>query len=145
MTDDSMHDAQLGRLSWCAEFEGWEGSVPMTSGESCGLLVFARASLVAERAITVEARAAIERLRGAESACRSFASAELLEIHNSEWSEGATLDATGFERRLELDSLEVHESGYAEVGFTDGDLFWGHDVVVRIRPDGSFQEVVLAG
>jgi hypothetical protein len=97
------------------------------------------------RSITVDARVAIARIRTAEDACRSYACDELLEIHNSEWSEGGVIDAGEFKRRLEPDSVEVHESGYAEVHFRDDDLFWGHSVGVRIRPDGGFQEAVVEG
>ena len=43
------------------------------------------------------------------------------------------------------ESVAVHESGYCEVHFRDGDLFWGHSVGVRIREDGSFQEAVVEG
>jgi hypothetical protein len=145
MSADSMNDAELGDLTWNEQLEWWEGSIRMTSPKEFELFVLARSSLVADRSITADARAAIARIRTAEDACRSYACGELLEIHNSEWSEGSIISAGEFKRRLEPDSVEVHESGYSEVHFRDGDLFWGHSVGVRIRPDGSFQEAVVEG
>ena len=140
-----MNDADLGSLRWNAQLEWWEGSIRMTSTEEVELVVFARASIVSDRSITANARAAIARIRTAEEACRECACRELLEIHNSEWSEDKTIDAGEFMRRLEPESVEVHESGYSEVHFHDDDLFCGHSVGVRIRPDGSFQEAVVEG
>ena len=140
-----MDDPELGTLTWNDQLEWWEGSIRMTSPKEFELFVLARPSLVEDRSITVDARVAIARIRTAEDACRSYACDELLEIHNSERSEGSVIDAGEFKRRLEPDSVEVHESGYAEVHFRDGDLFWGHSVGVRIRPDGGFQEAVVEG
>jgi hypothetical protein len=140
-----MDDPELGTLTWNDQLEWWEGSIRMTSPKEFELFVLARPSLVEDRSITVDARVAIARIRTAEDACRSYACDELLEIHNSEWSEGSVIDAGEFKRRLEPESVEVHESGYAEVHFRDGDLFWGHSVGVRIRPDGGFQEAVVEG
>jgi hypothetical protein len=145
MSEHSIDDAELGVLKWNEQLEWWEGAIRMTSSKELKLFVIARPSLVADRSITEDVRAAIARIRVAEDACRSYACGELLEIHNAEWSEGSIIDADEFKRRLEPDSVEVHESGYSEVHFGDGDLFWGHSVGVRIRPDGSFQEAVVEG
>lgn len=145
MSADPMNDAELGVLKWNEQLEWWEGAIRLTSPKDFELFVLARRSLVAKRSITVDARAAIARLRNTEEACRSYACCELLGIRNAEWSEGSIIDAGEFKRRLEPESIVVHESGYAEVHFHDGDLFWGHSVGVRIRPDGSFQEAVAAG
>ena len=140
-----MIDTELGALKWNEELEFWEGSIRLSSSDAFELAVFARAGLVADRVISADARRAIARIRTAEDACRSFACKELLEIHSAEWSEGNVIDGSEFMRRLEPDSVEVHESGYSEIHFRDGGLFWGHSVGVRIRPDGSFQEAVVEG
>jgi hypothetical protein len=145
MSADVVIDPELGPLRWKERIECWEGAIHLSSGNAFELAVFARAHLVAERAITADARRAIARIRVGEDAYRSYACNELLEIHNSEWSEGSVVDATEFMCRLEPESVEVHESGYSEMHFRDGDLFWGHSVGVRIRPDGSFQEAVVEG
>ena len=145
MSAHSLIDPDLGALTWNDELEFWEGSIRLSSSDAFELCVFARARLVADRAISADARRAIARIRTAEDECRSFACKELLEIHNDEWSEGSVIDAGEFMRRLEPESVEVHESGYSEIHFGDGGLFWGHSVGVRIRPDGSFQEAAVEG
>ena len=145
MSAHSLIDPDLGALTWNDELEFWEGSIRLSSSDAFQLVVFARANLIADRAISADARRAIARIRTAEDECRSFACKKLLEIHNEEWSEGNVIDAGEFMRRLEPESVEVHESGYSEIRFRDGGLFWDHSVGVRIRPDGSFQEAVVEG
>ncbi len=145
MSEHSIIDPELGALTWNDELEYWQGSIRLSSSDVCELVVFARSRFVADRAISADARRTIARLRTAEEACRAFACAQLLEIHNAEWSEGRVIDAGEFTRRLEPESVEVHESGYSEIHFRDGDLFRDHGVGVRMRPDGSFQEAVVEG
>jgi hypothetical protein len=145
MTTHSVVDPELGPLKWDEHLELWEGSLRLSTSDALELAVFARAKLATNRAITAEARRAIERIRAAEFACRAFACEQLLETQNGEWSDGDIIDSSEFMRRLELESVEVHESGYSEVHFRDGGLFWGHSVGVRIRPDGTFQEAVVEG
>lgn len=58
---------------------------------------------------------------------------ELLEIKNEAWLEEgeSVISAEAFRRRLTLDSISIHLDGELEFSFLDGDLFWGHMVVVR--------------
>lgn len=66
------------------------------------------------------------------------AAADLLKVHNESWREtdGNTasplLTAAEFEARLRLEGLVVREGGDIELSFADGDLFWGHEVVVDL-------------
>ena len=68
-----------------------------------------------------------------------------MQIYNEEWSEEDTLESPELARQLLAGSIEVHETGYAEVHFGDGGLLSGHSVGVRIHPDGTFQEAVVEG
>jgi hypothetical protein len=144
MTDE-IHDRDLGAISWDREYEWWEGSLRTKSGDSWRLLVLARTGFSPDRAITEASRATIARIRDTEETCRRYAAGELLHMCNEEWNDGPALTTDEFISRLTPDSIEVHESGYAEVHYGDGKLFRDHGVGVRIRPDGSFQEAVLEG
>lgn len=145
MTADSMNDPDLGTLTWDNKLDWWEGSIRLSSEVPFQLHIFARASEGSERAITADARRAIERIRQREPACRRYAADQLLNIRNSEWSQGDVISAEEFMRRLAPDSVEIHETGYTEIHFGDDGLFLGHSVGVRIRSDGGFQEAVLEG
>ncbi|MBI3921676.1 MAG: DUF2262 domain-containing protein [Armatimonadetes bacterium] len=140
-----MNDRDLGALTWNDGLDWWEGSLRLSSEAPFHLYILAREGKTSDRAITADARRTIERLRHREADCRRYAAEELLDVHNAEWSDGNTISGEEFVRRLTPDSIEVHETGYAEIHFGDGELFWGHGVGVRVGPDGSFQEAVVEG
>ena len=129
-------------VTWDPNLEWWQGTILLESSQPFQLYVFARSE---DRRITEAARRTIERLASSEWASRQFAAAQLHEIQQSEWSEGEQVSVDEFASRLIPESVEVHESGYAELHFGDDDLFWGHTVGVRIRADGTFQEAVIEG
>src|SRR5262245_55411895 len=112
MESDVIDDPELGRLEWDPTLEWWEGRLDLSSSSPRPLFSFSRA--IPGRSVTPEARAAITRIRGFELACRGFAADQLLEVHNSEWSEGEPITKDEFVRRLNLDCIEIHESGYSE-------------------------------
>ena len=142
---NTVNDADLGTLDWNEELELWEGSILLESEAAFELMVFARVEFTPAREITADARAALRRLKRLENACRRYAADCLLDVHNTEWTDGVPIDANEFSRRLGPGTVEVHESGYAEVHFSDGGLFANHTVGVRLRSDGTFQEAVVEG
>ncbi len=142
---DTITDELLGVLTWNDGLQWWEGRLQLDSDTPFTLYVFARSSFAPDRAITDECRTAIKRIIGSEAECRMYAANELLDIHNSEWNDGSPTSKEAFARRLTPDSVEVHESGYAEFHFGDGGLFCGHGVGVRLRASGEFQEAVVEG
>ncbi len=142
---DSITDESLGELRWNEQLEWWEGKIQLDSDMPFTLYVFARSDFTPERAITEKCRAAIKRISVSEAKFRMYAAKELLEIHNSEWNDGAPTSVDEFAKRLTADTVEVHESGYAEIHFGDGGLFWDHGVGVRLRESGEFQEAVVEG
>ena len=143
--NDAIEDPEFGLLTWDQSLDWWEGSICLSSEEPFHLYVLARPDWSTNRAITAEARRAIERIRGLEGACREYAATQLLAMQNAEWSDGTTVSRADFVRRLTPESVEIHENGYSEVHFGDDNLFWGHAVGVRIRPSGEFQEAVVEG
>lgn len=71
----------------------------------------------------------------------AFAAAELLHAHNESWREvdddapSPVLGGTEFVARLTLDAVGVVRDGVVELWFDDGDLFWGHAVMVQLDPN----------
>jgi len=142
---DVFTDDLLGELRWDEQLEWWEGKIRLDSNKPFTLYVFARDDLISDRIITEECRKAIVRIAESEAQCRAYAAKELLDIHNSEWNDGPPISTDEFIRRLAADSVEVHESGYAEIHFGDGGMFSDHVIGVRLRENGDFQEAVVEG
>lgn len=81
---------------------------------------------------------------------RAFAADELVELAN-EWladDEEAEVDEIThamFMERMELSSISVDPDGGFEMYFHDGDMFWGHAIVLDGNIDGSFGSAEIAG
>ena len=92
-----MNDPDLGMLMCNEEFEGWEGSIRLSS------------EATPERTITSHSRRAIDRLRQHEPACRQYAADELGRITHEN---GPPQQATGTQwtRGFRLPQDQAHES-----------------------------------
>ena len=139
----SITDADFGDLVWNPDLDWWEGSVKLDSPQPFVLSVFSRDD--PDRRISDAARNALRRVARMEAMARAYAALQLTAICNREWSDGKIVTEREFARRLIPASIEIHEQGYAEFHFKDGGLFAGHEVGVRIKADGSFQEAVIEG
>ncbi len=110
-----LEDHQLGTLIWEDDFKQWEGEICIAPFAPCALSVFSRED--PERPITVPVRAAIARAASSERTYRERAANELLKTYESEWSDEPQLTTQQFMNRWRLISVEVHESGYAELSY----------------------------
>ena len=56
----------------------------------------------------------------------------LLELKNDAWldEDESEVSAEEFIARMELSSVSIHADGGFEFWFDDGDLFWGHSIMV---------------
>ena len=84
-------------------------------------------------------------LRRHEPAARRFAAAELLDTHNGSWNEGEPISARGFADRMKLESVGIDADGGASLYYHDGDLFWGHCIIVSVAADRAFEDATIAG
>lgn len=81
---------------------------------------------------------------------RSYASEELVELAN-DWlqdNEEAELDEITKEMFIDfmkLDSIFVYPKGDFEIFFFDGDMFWGHSIIVNGNINGNFTSANIAG
>lgn len=81
---------------------------------------------------------------------RSYAAEELVELAN-DWladDEDAELDEITeeiFVSRLTLSSITVSENGDFTIYYDDGDLFWGHVIIVEGNINGTFETAQIAG
>jgi hypothetical protein len=81
---------------------------------------------------------------------RSYAAEELLDLAN-DWladDEEAELDEITkeiFISKLELSSISVSANGDFTIYFYDGDMFWGHVIIVEGNINGTFDSAYIAG
>lgn len=81
---------------------------------------------------------------------RNFAADELVELAN-DWladDEDAELDEITTEifiSKLELSSISVSSNGDFTIYFYDGDMFWGHVIIVEGNVNGTFDSAYIAG
>jgi len=72
---------------------------------------------------------------------------DLLGLKNDDWrgDDEPEVDVGEFKRLMEIEGIVVHGDGSAEFYYQDGDLFWGHAILVYMRADGRFGNASLAG
>ncbi len=72
---------------------------------------------------------------------------ELLETKNESWlnaGEGP-MDTVGFQRGIRLEEVFLHADNSMELVYHAGAIFWGHQVVVRVHPDQTYDYATLEG
>ena len=67
---------------------------------------------------------------------RAAVADDLLDLYNDIWSEGRTLTRTQFLKELNLDGITTESYGGVTVCYTDGGMFRGHHICVRINDQG---------
>ncbi|HNX58970.1 MAG TPA: DUF2262 domain-containing protein [Spirochaetota bacterium] len=73
-----------------------------------------------------------------------YAASELLENHNENWNDGKPITSAKFVSKLGLDSIHIDPDGIS-VYFDDGDLFYGHCIIVSIDHNNNFTGADIAG
>ncbi len=63
---------------------------------------------------------------------RDYAVRELLSLKNESWLEEDEIEVTGeqFKDRMSLESITIYSDGSFEFWHDDGDLFWGHSILI---------------
>ena len=75
----------------------------------------------------------------------SYAAEEMTDLAN-DWSEDEReIDKSQFMSRLTLASIVCDNKGNYEIGFSDDDMFGGHEVVVSFDADGEFENCSIEG
>jgi len=69
----------------------------------------------------------------------------LLPIHNDSWNDGTPITEAAFIARMKLESACIFPDGTSELFYEDGDLFWGHMIVITLNQGGAFEDADIAG
>lgn len=77
----------------------------------------------------------------------AYAAHKLLALKNDSWEEedGRVISQEEFEERLIISSVTLDHSGRLVMYFDDGDLFFGHDILVTKSIDGEFDRASIQG
>lgn len=135
----------FGPLSWDARFGCWNGQVALAGGPPAQLTITPRDGAGAAESLAV-AEALAGWLGAHEADARAYAAAQLLELHNASWNEAdEPTSAQAFQARLSLTNLTVDSDGGAALFYDDGDLFFGHVVIVSLDSARTFYEASIAG
>lgn len=143
MPEPSINDDVLGTLTWDDSLKSYQGEREIAPGQKIGVSLSPSEDRLEE--LLVQARRAYQHLQRQEVALREAAADALLPLHNETWSEGETIDRDTFVRRITLEGLTVYGDGSAELSYNDGDLFWGHTIVVSLREDGTVEDATIQG
>jgi hypothetical protein len=135
---DTFDDPQLGRLT-ADPLMGWVGEARWL-GEACDVYIKRRDELTTAHALWADQQ------RWTEDAAQ-FVAANLLDVKNAAWlDEGQSpVTASEFQEKLKLTGVEIEERGAFVLHFDDGDLFWGHTIVVEGNLKDGLIEAYLAG
>jgi hypothetical protein len=76
-----------------------------------------------------------------------FAAQELLPIKNENWldDDESELSPEEFIRRMDLKSISISPHGDFEFWHNDGDLFWGHSILIRASLNGGLIDADIPG
>jgi|GEM_PF-364894 len=78
---------------------------------------------------------------------RAYMLKELLDLKNESWLEEGEEKITrdDFLRRVSLSSVTVYSDGSFEFWYDDGDLFWGHSIMVSGSIEGGLDDAGIHG
>jgi uncharacterized protein (TIGR03067 family) len=137
-------DPVLGRLTWDDDYDWWEAQVELSPGPAIDVHVEPGDEKDDVTAVA-GGREFFLWLRRHEPAARGFAAAELLDTHNRSWNDGEPISAGTFADRMTLESVGIDPDGGASLYYHDGDLFWGHCIIVSVGEDRKFKDAGIAG
>lgn len=140
MKNEEHSDPTFGRLEWNEQYEWYSTQVRLTSGQEVSI------SMPTDVPAAIEhIRRVYEYIQDHEISIRELAANCLLELHNEAWNEGKKIDNHEFINRMELEAITFYEDGSSELYYKDGDLFWGHCILIALDNFGHFQEASIAG
>lgn len=139
-----IHDDVLGVCTYNTALDWYEATITYQGAPlQIGLSVQdADISVVLVRARGIVAHLPEYALRAAE-----YATAELLPLKNDAWREDdeQPLTAAEFQARMRLASITIESNLGAAFFYHDGDLFWGHTILVSMDAHDQWVSADIPG
>ena len=86
-----------------------------------------------------------ETIKVSEELYKEKIAEDLMQLHNEVWNEGRMTNKDEFKKRIKMQGMLIFCEGNAEIYYDDGDLFWGHTIVVDIDENGLYQDAQIFG
>lgn len=136
----------LGRLAWDDALQSYTRVGPLSVGGASATLSLQAAGPEDVHEVLRAHAWLPSRLEAVVEAAKRFAAEASLQIHRDGYADpgDAPLSAEAFRARLTLVHLDLARDE-ATLDFDDGDLFWGHRVVVVCGSDGEPRAQSIAG
>jgi len=149
MRDPIEHDL-LGKLLWEDSFKWYECSISILE-EPISIHLSADESGAVEGSLA-QAEIVVRKLVSSDASAKAFAVDKLLHLKNDGWlgededgEEEQPLNADQFRSRMCLTAVSFAQDGTSEWFYNDGDLFWGHTIVLTMDQSGQFHGANIAG
>jgi hypothetical protein len=133
----------IGPLSFHADDASFMGEV-MVGASAISVTVYIDASDAADA--TARVQSFLKRLESLAKAAEDHVGRTMLEKANG-WqdADAPPLTEQDLRRRVRLIQTTLQRDDGGSLVFEDGDVFWGHDIVVPMNADGSFGTPSLWG
>ena len=143
MPEATLSDEILGTLTWDETYHWYQGKLEVAPAQWIELRLLPDDNT--HQADLARARQAFQHIQNQEVALREAAAEALLPRYNENWGDGPPIDRETFAGRITLEGLTVYGDGSAALDYSDGDLFWGHTIVVSLAEDDTVQDVSIEG
>lgn len=144
MAEKSISDEVFGELKWDDESGEWIGKVEFVPGHFVTVSFYLDddpIDIALEKAASTFAV-----LKNDEEGYRLATADKLLDLHNESWNRGSRIDRKTFAGRIRLESICFYPDDYGtELSYNDGDLFWGHSIIVEVNDEGVIEDADIAG
>lgn len=136
----------LGRLAYDEQLDRFSAKV-MVDGRPADLRIPCDGTAAGEPPALAHAVRIAGKLEHLCAAAKDCAVHYLLELKNDTWrdEDDPEVNADEFKRLMELEGIVVRGDGSAEFYHRDGDLFWGHCILVHMDADERFDNADIAG
>ena len=97
--------------------------------------------------LLARAAAVIGQVEHFADAAKAYAVEELLELKNDEWldEDEEPLTSEDFQGAMQLESISFEPDGEVLFFHDDGDLFWGHCILITMDREDRFTHADIAG
>jgi hypothetical protein len=146
MKYSNLEHPELGTLRYEKEYDWYKGQIKIRQSDISIQLSIDEAGDVTS-ALNRAANLAGE-LENYAQLAKKYAAEGLLQIKNEAWlddDDEDPLTLEQFQQRMTLESISIYANGEVSFYHNDGDLFWGHCILVTMNSENNFTGAETAG